>query len=48
MTINLLKIALEFLTTRIDYEVLPQDLSVSLRRIPTKPRDGFLIKVKKS
>ncbi|MBT2366079.1 cytochrome P450 [Streptomyces sp. ISL-10] len=31
---------------RLDYEVPPQDLSIPLSRIPTRPADGFVIAVR--
>ncbi|HEX7746520.1 MAG TPA: cytochrome P450 [Micromonosporaceae bacterium] len=42
LTIELMKAALDALTT-MAYDVPDQDLSVSLRRIPTLPRSGFVM-----
>jgi fatty-acid peroxygenase len=42
-TIDLVKSALALFAGEIDYEVPPQDLLVSLRRIPTMPGSGFVI-----
>jgi fatty-acid peroxygenase len=42
-TIDLVKSALRLLATQIDYDVPPQDLRVSLSRMPTLPASGFVI-----
>lgn len=42
-TIDLLKSAAKLFATGIAYEVPPQDLSISLRRIPTLPASGMVI-----
>jgi fatty-acid peroxygenase len=42
-TVDLLKSAAKLFATEIDYEVPPQDLSISLRRIPTLPASGMVI-----
>lgn len=43
ITIEAMKLALTFLTRFMAYDVPPQDLGYSLRRIPTGPRSGFVI-----
>lgn len=43
ITIELMKVALRFLTTAITYDVPAQDLRIKLSRIPTFPRSGFVI-----
>lgn len=43
-TIDLVKSALRLFATEIDYAVPPQDLRVSLRRMPTLPASGMVIK----
>jgi fatty-acid peroxygenase len=43
ITIELMKVALRFLTTSITYDVPPQDLRISLSRMPTIPRSHFVI-----
>lgn len=43
-TVDLVKSALRLLATEIDYAVPPQDLRVSLRRMPTLPASGMVIK----
>jgi fatty-acid peroxygenase len=42
-TVGLLKTALRLLATAIEYRVPPQDLRVSLSRMPTLPASGFVI-----
>jgi fatty-acid peroxygenase len=42
-TIELVKSALRLLATEIEYRVPPQDLCVSLSRMPTLPASGFVI-----
>jgi fatty-acid peroxygenase len=42
-TVDLVKSAAKLFATEIDYEVPPQDLSISLRRIPTLPASGMVI-----
>jgi fatty-acid peroxygenase len=42
-TIDLVKSAVRLFATRIEYKVPPQDLRVSLSRIPTLPASGFVI-----
>jgi hypothetical protein len=45
ITMDAVKLALHFLTRCMTYEVVPsQDLSFDLRRMPTKPVSGFLIR----
>ncbi len=43
LTIELIKSSVRFLTRRISYEVPPQDLSISLSRIPAQPASRFVI-----
>ncbi|MEU8296879.1 cytochrome P450 [Micromonospora sp. NPDC048909] len=43
ITIELMKRAVTNLTSCMRYDVPPQDLAVSLRRLPTLPPSGFLI-----
>lgn len=43
LTIELLKISIDFLVRHLDYEVPLQDLSYSLRRIPTLPKSKFIM-----
>lgn len=43
ITIELMKQALAMLTGAMRYDVPPQDLSVSLRRMPTLPASGFMV-----
>ncbi|HEU4708718.1 MAG TPA: cytochrome P450, partial [Methylophilaceae bacterium] len=43
ITIALMKVALLFFTNEIRYSVPPQDLGISLARIPTLPASGFII-----
>jgi fatty-acid peroxygenase len=43
VTIELMKGAVEFLTRRISYRVAPQELGVSLQRMPALPGSGFVI-----
>jgi fatty-acid peroxygenase len=43
VTGDLVKSALQLFAGEIAYEVPPQDLTVSLRRIPTLPASGFVI-----
>jgi fatty-acid peroxygenase len=42
-TIELTKAALRLLATELDYGVPPQDLRISLSRMPTLPASGFVI-----
>jgi fatty-acid peroxygenase len=42
-TLDLVKSAAKLFATEIAYEVPPQDLSISLRRIPTLPASGMVI-----
>lgn len=44
ITIELMKVAAEFLSARIQYEVPQQDLRISLSRIPALPNSRFLIR----
>lgn len=43
LTINVMEASLHFLTNEIDYDVPVQDLSISLSRIPTLPKDRMVI-----
>lgn len=43
ITVRLLGVAVDALTSWMDYRLPPQDLSVSLRRVPALPRTGVLI-----
>lgn len=43
MTIETLKIAVDFLINWVDYEVPPQNLSFSMTRMPTYPESGFVM-----
>ncbi|GGE49124.1 cytochrome P450 [Agaricicola taiwanensis] len=43
ITIDVVKAAIRHLTTSMRYEVPPQDLTVSLRRMPAKPESGFIM-----
>ncbi|MFP4515912.1 MAG: cytochrome P450 [Desulfovibrionales bacterium] len=43
ITIELLKTAVRFLTTSMDYAVPKQDLRISLSRLPALPKSGFVI-----
>jgi fatty-acid peroxygenase len=42
-TVDLVKSAMRLFATKIDYKVPPQDLRVSLSRMPTLPASGFVI-----
>lgn len=44
LTISLLQAAMQFLTNDVRYSVPPQDLRISLMRLPALPRSGFVIK----
>jgi fatty-acid peroxygenase len=44
ITVRLLRVALDALTYRLDYELPPQDLSVDLRRVPAMPRSGVVLR----
>jgi fatty-acid peroxygenase len=43
VTVDLVKSATRLFATGIAYAVPPQDLSISLRRIPTLPASGMVI-----
>ncbi|HWT76624.1 MAG TPA: cytochrome P450 [Mobilitalea sp.] len=43
ITTELLKVSMDFLANRIEYDVVLQDLSFSLRRMPTIPKSRFII-----
>lgn len=42
-TLALLETALEYLSTRLTYDVPPQDLRIPLDRIPSGPNSGFIL-----
>lgn len=44
ITIELMKVSLEFLAKRIVYDVPEQDLSYSMSRMPTLPKSRFIIR----
>lgn len=43
IAVDIMKASLGFLVSGIDYDVPHQDLHYSLQRIPTRPKDGFII-----
>ena len=43
ITIELTKVALNFLTRSLEYDVPEQNLEISLSRMPTAPKSGFVI-----
>lgn len=43
ITIELMKVSLNFLTKSLQYEVPKQDLEISLSTMPTAPKSGFII-----
>jgi fatty-acid peroxygenase len=43
ITIQLMKVALDFLTTSLKYDVPEQNLKISLSRMPTAPESSFVI-----
>lgn len=43
ITIELMKVALAVLSSSIRYDIPPQDLRVSLSRMPARPSSGFII-----
>jgi fatty-acid peroxygenase len=43
VTVDLVKSALQLFAGEVAYDVPPQDLTVSLRRMPTMPNSGFVI-----
>ncbi len=43
ITIELMKVSLDFLINLLDYQVPMQDLTVSMRRMPTLPKSKFII-----
>lgn len=43
ITIELMKVALAFLTERMEYEVPEQDLRIDYSRLPALPRSHFII-----
>lgn len=46
ITVALMKVAVDFLVNKVDYEIPEQDLSYSLSKIPTRPESGFIMKIK--
>lgn len=44
ITIETLKTVLQFLSTELEFSIPPQDMSYPFSRMPTRPRDGFIIK----
>lgn len=46
ITVALMKVAVDFLVNKVDYEVPEQDLNYSLSKIPTRPESGFIMKIK--
>ncbi|CCH54691.1 cypC [Fibrisoma limi BUZ 3] len=44
VTIETVKIALDYLTKHMQYDVPPQDLGFKLSRMPTYPRSGFVVR----
>ncbi|MFP4091842.1 MAG: cytochrome P450, partial [Cyclobacteriaceae bacterium] len=43
VTISIMKVGLDFLVNRLDYELPEQDLGYSLSRMPSGPRSGLII-----
>lgn len=43
ITIELMKVAADFLTRQITYNVPEQDLRIDMSRLPALPRSGFII-----
>lgn len=43
LTIELMKLSLDYLVSKLDYQVPLQDLSYSLRRMPTIPKSKFML-----
>lgn len=43
ITVEIMKTSLDFLVKKIEYEVPDQDFNYSLSRIPTYPKDGFIM-----
>ncbi len=43
ITIELMKVTLNFLTQSLQYDVPEQDLEISLSKMPTAPKSGFVI-----
>jgi fatty-acid peroxygenase len=43
ITVELMKRSLRFLVAEVPWEVPPQDLSIDLRRMPTRPASGFIL-----
>ncbi len=43
IVITLLKTGMEFIAKHLTYEIPPQDLSISLRRMPTIPKSRFIM-----
>lgn len=43
ITIEIMKVSLDFLVNKLEFDILKQDLSYSLSRIPTLPKSGFVM-----
>ena len=43
ITVEVMKVTLDFLVNKIDYKVPDQDLSYNMSRIPALPKSGFII-----
>jgi fatty-acid peroxygenase len=43
ITVEIMKVTLDFLVNKIQYKVPAQDLSYSMARIPTLPKSGFIM-----
>ena len=43
ITVEIMKVTLDFLVNKIDFKVPDQDFSYNMARIPTLPKSGFLI-----
>jgi len=44
ITVEIMKVYLDFLVNKIEFETPDQDLTYSLVRMPTLPKSGFVIK----
>lgn len=43
ITLKLMKVTLNFITQDLQYDVPPQNLGISLSKMPTAPKSGFII-----
>jgi fatty-acid peroxygenase len=43
IAIDLMKVAIRFLTTEITYDLPPQDLQIDFGRMPALPRSGIIV-----